>query len=75
MSKKFYVHGLRTCWIAALATGWLLLAGHPSVAETYKLRVDGLACPFCSYGIEKQLGKLPGVTSLKTNIKSLIRTL
>lgn len=35
------------------------LAGQPS----YKLRVDGLACPFCAYGIEKKLGALEGVVA------------
>lgn len=41
------------------------LAGQPS----YKLRVDGLACPFCAYGIEKKLGALEGVVRVETNIK------
>lgn len=36
---------------------------------TYQLRVDGLACPFCAYGIEKKLNALPGVERLETNIK------
>lgn len=39
-------------------------------AETYTLQVDGLACPFCSYGIEKQLRKLSGVNRVTTNIKT-----
>ena len=48
----------------------ILLFSIAANAETYVLRVDGLACPFCSYGIEKQLGRLPGVTNLATNIKA-----
>ena len=36
---------------------------------TYRLRVDGLACPFCSYGIEKKLKAIDGVVRLETNIK------
>ena len=55
---------------SAFAVGILFLMGGVANAETYTLRVDGLACPFCAYGIEKQLGKLPGVKKLKTNIKS-----
>ncbi|VAX10003.1 hypothetical protein MNBD_GAMMA25-214 [hydrothermal vent metagenome] len=33
-------------------------------AETleYAIRVDGLTCPFCAYGIEKKLNKIEGVT-------------
>ncbi len=48
----------------------LLFAAPAAMARTYTIWVDGLACPFCSYGIEKQLSKLPGVNSVKTNIKS-----
>ncbi len=48
----------------------LLIAAPSAMARTYTIWVDGLACPFCSYGIEKQLSKLPGVNSVKTNIKS-----
>ena len=54
----------------AFAAGALWLMSIGAHAESYTLRIDGLACPFCAYGIEKQLGKLPGVTALKTNIKS-----
>ena len=36
----------------------------------YTLGVDGLGCPFCTYGIEKQLSAIEGVESIETNIKS-----
>ena len=36
----------------------------------YTLGVDGLACPFCAYGIEKQLSAIEGVESIETDIKS-----
>lgn len=35
----------------------------------YRLQVDGLACPFCAYGIEKKLGAVEGVQSVATHIK------
>ena len=35
----------------------------------YNVGVDGLACPFCAYGIEKQLHKLDGVEQVETDIK------
>ncbi len=35
----------------------------------YKLSVDGLACPFCAYGIEKQLSKLEGVARIDVDIE------
>ena len=27
----------------------------------YRMRVDGLACPYCAYGIEKNLKKIDGL--------------
>ncbi len=39
------------------------LAGTASAAE-FTLRVDGMACPFCAFGIEKKLLKVPGVEEL-----------
>ncbi|MDK1023732.1 MAG: heavy-metal-associated domain-containing protein [Gammaproteobacteria bacterium] len=34
----------------------------PAWADTrYALRVDGLACPYCAYGVEKKLKALDGV--------------
>jgi len=36
----------------------------------YTAQVDGLACPFCAYGIEKQLMRIKGVESVETDIKS-----
>ncbi len=36
----------------------------------YTLKADGLACPFCAYGIEKQLSRIDGVESISTDIKS-----
>ena len=36
----------------------------------YLLQVDGLACPFCAYGIEKQLGRIDGVATVSTDIES-----
>ncbi len=39
----------------------------------YQLGVDGVACPFCVYGIEKQLSKLEGIDHIETDIeKSLV---
>ena len=36
----------------------------------YTVEVNGLACPFCVYGIEKQLSRIDGVESISTDIKS-----
>lgn len=49
------------------------LAG-PALAQesnaVYTIQADGLACPFCAYGIEKQLSAIEGVASVETDIKS-----
>jgi len=35
----------------------------------YNLRVDGLACPFCAYGVEKKLIKTEGVASVSFDLE------
>ncbi len=35
----------------------------------YKLRVDGLSCPFCAYGIEKMLIRTEGVESVTVDLE------
>jgi copper chaperone CopZ len=34
----------------------------------YTMRVDGLACPFCAYGIEKKLKAINGVFEIDINL-------
>jgi len=36
----------------------------------YNMRVDGLACPFCAYGIEKGFVKTEGVKSVDIDLKN-----
>ncbi len=47
-----------------------MLGAMPVFAGTavYKIHVDGLACPFCAYGVEKQVGKLANVKSVDIDI-------
>lgn len=47
----------------------LMASGVLAAPPTYQLHVDGLACPFCAYGVEKKLGALDGVQSVETHIK------
>ncbi len=48
--------------------GWI----HSSFAAgtQYDLRVDGLACPFCAYGIEKEFIRTEGVESVDIDLKN-----
>jgi len=40
------------------------------LGHTYQLLVDGLACPFCAYGIEKQISKIEGVETISIDINT-----
>ena len=49
----------------------LLLPVAAFAAQTqYQLRVDGLACPFCAYGIEKELTRTDGVEGIDIDINA-----
>jgi mercuric ion binding protein len=50
----------------------ILLTSPGVYAEStvYEIGVDGLACPFCVYGVEKQLSKVNGVSGVATEIKT-----
>ena len=53
----------------------LLLPVAAFAAQTqYQLRVDGLACPFCAYGIEKELTRTDGVEGINIDISAGIVT-
>jgi copper chaperone CopZ len=53
--------------IASPATG---LAVEPSGGPAkVTVRVDGLGCPFCAYGLEKKIKKMEGVEDLKIFIE------
>ncbi len=56
------------------AAGLLALLIWPLAAfaapTQYQLRVDGLACPFCAYGIEKELKRTDGVESIRIDLNA-----
>lgn len=46
-----------------------LMASSPVWAEpVFRLQVDGLACPFCAYGLEKKLTNTDGVQDVDIRI-------
>lgn len=53
-----------TSLLAGLALSLAAFANGPQ----YALGVNGLACPFCAYGIEKQLKNLEGVNQVTVDI-------
>ena len=64
MIKKY-----RGMLLAFLMVG--LLGATPLYAQVEEviLRVDGLACPFCAFGLEKKCTKIPGVKSYDVDMK------
>ena len=53
-----------------LVLALMLFAATAALADShvYKLYVDGLACPFCAYGVEKKVGGLNGVETVMIDI-------
>jgi copper ion binding protein len=49
-----------------LSLSFDLWAAGPQVVE---INVKGMTCPFCVYGIEKNLGKLPGVAKVQVSLE------
>ncbi len=39
-----------------------------AATTVYSIRVDGLACPYCAYGIEKKLNKIDGVKFINMDL-------
>jgi len=68
---------MKNILVKNLVVGMLLLAmAQTAIAETtvYSIRVDGLACPYCAYGIEKKLNELDGVKFINMDLEKCIVT-
>ncbi len=52
--------------IAGLFTSMSLWAS----CAHYEMRVDGLACPYCAYGIEKKLTAIDGVQGFDVDLEA-----
>ncbi|WP_372611803.1 heavy-metal-associated domain-containing protein [Halomonas sp.] len=61
----FRIHAIVLALVVAVLSTAAIAAG-----PSYRLEVNGLACPFCAYGIEKQLNRIEGVATIETDIKS-----
>ena len=60
---------MRTRFITLGLTAFFWI-GTAVAGERYVLGVDGLACPFCAYGVEKQLTRVEGVETVETDVKA-----
>ncbi len=57
---------------ALMLMGLFLLSG-PVLAtpqEVLEIDVAGMTCAFCAYGVEKNLGKLPGVEKVQVSLEA-----
>jgi len=63
---------MKSIWRRTILVLSLLLMSASAFAaqQVYKLRVDGLACPFCAYGVEKKLNAIKGVREVGVDIAS-----
>ena len=62
---------MRTKYLLIVAA-LLIVSATSTLASVNEVRlyVEGLACPFCTFGIEKSLKKVEGVVSLETTIRT-----
>lgn len=59
--------------VRAMALGVILMLmpmAAMAVPQAYALQVDGLACPFCAYRLEKQLGTIEGIEQIDVDIET-----
>ncbi len=54
--------------IIVLVLSMLLTSPVFAAGTHYEMRVDGLACPFCAYGIEKKLKALDGSSDISVDL-------
>jgi len=57
----------------ALALVAVLVASGPVLADPHavlEIDIQGMTCPFCAYGITKNLIKLPGVDEAEVSLKA-----
>lgn len=53
----------------AIISAALLFTGNVLADEThYRVDVEGMNCPFCAYGIEKQFKRLEGVEKVEVDL-------
>ncbi len=58
------------CVSVALGIGsTITVRSQEDVTPQLIVTVEGIACPFCVYGLEKHLRKLPGVTNVETDLR------
>jgi len=66
------MHFLRNTFVVFIV--WLTLLGtvfaEDVTSPKITIQVDGLSCPFCAYGLEKNLKKVKGIESVDIDMKT-----
>ena len=57
-------------YIALLIIALIASASALADGTRYQMRVDGLACPYCVYGVEKNLKKIDGVEKIEVDLNN-----
>ncbi|HHJ14844.1 MAG TPA: copper chaperone [Gammaproteobacteria bacterium] len=56
--------------IAAMMASMIWVGASFAAGTEYRIRVDGLACPYCAYGIEKKLKAIDGVGRIDVDLNA-----
>ncbi len=54
--------------LLSLLFGIMVAQAAHAAGTHYEMRVDGLACPYCAFGIEKKLNAVDGVSNIKIDL-------
>lgn len=55
--------------LALLTCSFISISSILSAESRYEIRADGLACPYCAYGIEKKFMAIEGVNHVDFDLK------
>ena len=69
MSSKYLVTSIFLLLIGGAIGMFPALAFPQTQAGQIEIRVDGLSCPFCAYGLEKKLKQLEGTAEVIIDMK------
>ena len=56
--------------LLVIAVALLLGSARADDCRIVEIEIHGMTCPFCVYGLEKELGRLDGVESVRISLKS-----
>ena len=56
--------------LVGMTVGVLTALAFGADQGAYHVHVNGLACPFCAYGLERSLGQVDDVESVTVNLKT-----